>query len=89
MKLNNDRERMDFVRDNNNWQVNDTSLLETRSLYVGTRTFIRILGKVKDEYDLKSGLKAIDQFEMVNDNEGCHLEHRSNGEIVKAIRECK
>ena len=89
MKLNNYRERMDFVRDNNNWQVNDTGLLETRSLYVGTRTFIRILGKVKDEYDLKSGLKAIDQFEMVNDNEGCHLEHRSNGEIVKAIRECK
>ena len=89
MKSNNDRERMDFVRDNNNWQVNDTGLLETRSLYVGTRTFIRILGKVKDEYDLKSGLKAIDQFEMVNDNEGCHLEHRSNGEIVKAIRECK
>lgn len=89
MKLNNDRERMDFVRDNNNWQVNDTGLLETRTLYVGTRTFIRILGKVKDEYDLKSGLKAIDQFEMVNDNEGCHLEHRSNGEIVKAIRECK
>lgn len=89
MKLNNDRERMDFVRDNNNWQVNDTGLLETRSLYVGTRTFIRILGKIKDEYDLKSGLKAIDQFEMVNDNEGCHLEHRSNGEIVKAIRECK
>ena len=89
MKLNNDRERMDFVRDNNNWQVNDTGLLETRSLYIGTRTFIRILGKVKDEYDLKSGLKAIDQFEMVNNNEGCHLEHRSNGEIVKAIRECK
>ena len=89
MKLNNDRERMDFVRDNNNWQVNYTGLLETRSLYVGTRTFIRILGKVKDEYDLKSGLKAIDQFEMVNDNEGCRLEHRSNGEIVKAIRECK
>lgn len=89
MKLNNDKERMDFVRDNNNWQVNDTGLLETRSLYVGTRTFIRILGKVKNEYDLKSGLKAIDQFEMVNDNEGCHLEHRSNSEIVKAIRECK
>ena len=89
MKLNNDRERMDFVRDNNNWQVNDTGLLETRSLYVGTRTFIRILGNVKDAYDLKSGLKSIDQFEMVNDNEGCHLEHRSNGEIVKAIRECK
>ena len=89
MKLNNDRERMDFVRDNNNWQVNDTGLLETRSLYVGTRTFIRTIGKVKGEYELTPKIYTVNQFEMVMDKDGCHLEYASDNDIVTAIKECK
>ena len=88
-ELKNDKDRMAYVRDQNNWDSNHTGLLETRCMYVGTRTFIRIIGKVKGEYDPAPKIVTVDQFEMVNDKEGCHLEHRNNGEIVKAIRECK
>lgn len=89
MELNNDSKRMNFVIDDNNWQANHTGLLETRTLYVGTRTFIRVIGKVKGEYELTPNILTVNQFEMVNDSEGCHLEYRSNNDIVEAIRECK
>lgn len=85
----NDKERMEFVKNNDNWKPNHTGLLETRELDFGTKKFIRIVGKVKDQYDLRVKLNTIDQFEIVSDKDGCHLEHRSNGEIAKAIRECK
>lgn len=89
MELKNDRERMNFVIDNNNWKPNHTGLLETRCMYVGTRTFIRTIGKVKGEYELTPKIYTVNQYEIVSDKDGCHLEYRSNGEIVEAIRECK
>lgn len=88
-ELKNDKDRMAYVKDHNNWDSNYTGLIETRSMYVGPRTFIRVIGKIKGEYDLTPKINTVEQFEMVMDKEGCHLEHRSNGEIVKAIRECK
>lgn len=89
IEFKNDKERMEFVKDHNNWKENHTGLLETRELDFGSKKFIRIVGKVKDQYDLRVKLNTIDQFEIVSDKDGCHLEHRSNGEVVKAIRECK
>lgn len=92
IKLKNDRERMEYVKDNNNWESKEILILwqmEVKVLNVGQRQFVRILGNVKGEYDPKPKEFTIEQFEVLRKGDDKYLEHRSNGEIVKAIRECR
>lgn len=92
IKLKNDRERMEYVKDNNNWESKEILILwqmEVKVLNVGQRQFVRILGNVKGEYDPKPKESTIEQFEVLRKGDDKYLEHRSNGEIVKAIRECR
>ena len=92
IKLKNDRERMEYVKYNNNWESKEILILwqmEVKVLNVGQRQFVRILGNVKGEYDPKPKESTIEQFEVLRKGDDKYLEHRSNGEIVKAIRECR
>lgn len=92
IKLKNDRERMEYVKDNNNWESKEILILwqmEVKVLNVGQRQFVRILGNVKGEYDPKPKESTIEQFEVLRKGDDKYLEHRSNGEIVKTIRECR
>lgn len=92
IKLKNDKERMDFIKNNDNWESKEILILwqmEVKVLNVGQRQFVRILGNVKGEYDPKPKESTIEQFEILRKGDNKHLEHRSNGEIVKAIRECR
>lgn len=90
--LKNDRERMDFIKNNDNWESKELMVLwqmEVKVLNVGQRQFVRIIGNLKGEYDLKSKESTIEQFEVLRKGADKYLEHRSNGDIVKALRECR
>lgn len=50
IELKNDRERMEYVKNNNNWESKEILILwqmEVKVLNVGQRQFVRILGNVK------------------------------------------
>lgn len=92
IKLKNDKERMDFIKNNDNWESKEVMVLyqmEVKVLNVGQRQFVRIIGNLKGEYDPKPKESTIEQFEVLRKGDDKYLEHRSNGEIVKAIRECR
>ena len=90
--LKNDRERMDFIKNNDNWESKEVMVLwqmEVKVLNVGQRQFVRIIGNLKGEYDSKYKESTIEQFEVLRKGADKYLEHRSNGDIVKALRECR
>lgn len=92
IELKNDRERMEYVKNNNNWESKEILILwqmEVKVLNVGQRQFVRILGNVKGTYDTKPKESTIEQFEVLRKGDDKYLEHRNNAEIVKAIRECR
>ena len=92
IKLKNDRERMEYVKNNNNWESKEVLILwqmEVKTLNVGQRQFVRIIGNLKGEYDPSPRESTIEQFEVLKKGDDKYLEHRSNGDIVKALRECR
>lgn len=92
MKFKNDKERMEFVKNNDNWETvyqNPMLQMEIKTLEVGQKKFVKVIGFIRDEYSLTPKDKPVEQFESIRDSNGYHLEHRNNGDIVKAIRECR